>query len=143
MPTDGGKPIRTTPSAISHSPFAPLRPLIEPHEQDAGVALKQLSEALRGIGGTARLHVQVLDGDALTDWDVQGGARSLTRARAPKAADLRLIMRRETLVAILHGRLAPFDALFAGRMRVGGDTELGKRIVQHLSDPAHPYVPPC
>ena len=141
--TDGGKPIRTTPGAISPSPFAPLRPLIEPHEQDASTALKRLSEALRGIGGTARIHVQVLEGDALTDWDVQGGARSTTRAGAPKTADLRLIMRRETLMAILHGRLAPFDALFAGRMRVGGDTELGKRIVQHLTDPAYPYVPPC
>jgi putative sterol carrier protein len=54
-----------------------------------------------------------------------------------------VVLSPETWTAIAEGRLAPYDALFQGRMRVGGDVELAKRVTQHLSDPAYPYVAPC
>jgi putative sterol carrier protein len=54
-----------------------------------------------------------------------------------------VVMRPETWMQIAQGRMAPYDALFGGRLRVGGDLEKAKSIIQHLSDPAVPYVPPC
>jgi hypothetical protein len=46
-------------------------------------------------------------------------------------------------LAIAQGQLSPFDALFTGRLRFGGDGELGKRVARELSDPSLPFVPPC
>jgi putative sterol carrier protein len=42
-----------------------------------------------------------------------------------------------------HGRLSPFDALLSGKLRIGGDTALAKRVAQHLSDPSVPFVGLC
>ena len=42
-----------------------------------------------------------------------------------------------------HFDLAPYDALYAGKVRVGGDFEAAKAITRYLSDPALPYVSPC
>jgi putative sterol carrier protein len=52
-------------------------------------------------------------------------------------------MRPETWMQIAQGQLAPYDALYAGRLRVGGDLEAAKELTQHLTDPASPYVQPC
>jgi hypothetical protein len=39
--------------------------------------------------------------------------------------------------------LNPFDAFAGGRLLVAGDTDLGKRLVRHLTDPQFPFVSPC
>ena len=52
-------------------------------------------------------------------------------------------MRPETWLEIAEGRLAPYEALYSGRLRVGGDLEAAKSITRHLSDPASTYQPPC
>ena len=49
----------------------------------------------------------------------------------------------DTWLQIAQGKLNPFDAFISGKLRVGGDVELAKRLVQHLSDPSVPYVSPC
>jgi hypothetical protein len=142
--TGGGKKIRAAVGDRPPSPFAPLRPLLQPHEQNAADGLRKLAAALTGLDARVRLHVQLLDDEVIEHWSIEGGTgkRSAQR-RTPKHADVRLVLRRATWLAIAQGRLSPFDALFAGRMRFGGDSELGKRVARHLSDPSVPFVPPC
>jgi len=142
--TDGGKKIRAAVGDLPQSPFAPLRPLLQAHEEDAADGLNKLATALVDFGTPVRMHVQILDGDKLENWTVKSGTRRGTAQRSvPKEADLRLVLRRATWLAIAQGRLSPFDALFAGRMRFGGNPELGKHVAHHLSDPSVPFVPPC
>jgi putative sterol carrier protein len=82
--------------------------------------------------------------EGVEHWSIEGGTgKPVAQRRAPKKPDIRLVLRRATWLAIAQGRLSPFDALFAGRMRFGGDSELGKRVARHLSDPSVPFVPPC
>jgi hypothetical protein len=142
--TEGGKTIRAAVGDRPPSPFAPLRPLLQPHEQDAADGLRKLAAALDGLDARVRLHVQLLNGDAVEHWTIEGGTgKPVAQQRTPEQADVRVVLRRTTWVAIAQGRLSPFDALFAGRMRFGGDSELGKRVARHLSDPSVPFVPPC
>ena len=52
-------------------------------------------------------------------------------------------MRPETWAQIAQGQLSPYEALYSGKLRVGGDLEMAKMIVKHLTDPSAPYVAPC
>ena len=42
-----------------------------------------------------------------------------------------------------ESELPPYEALLAGKLRVGGDFEAAKEMVRQLTDPSAPYVPPC
>jgi SCP-2 sterol transfer family len=142
--TQGGKEIRAAVGDRPASPFAPLRPLLQAHEQDPGEGLRKLAAALSGLGARVRLHVQLVEGDAVEHWSIEGGTgKAVTQRRRPKQADVRVVMRRTTWLAIAQGRLSPFDALFGGKLRFGGNSELGKLVVRHLSDPSVPFVPSC
>ena len=142
--TEGGKAIRGSAGDVRPSSFAPLKALLQPHEQGAAEGVRRLASALEGLGGPARLHLRVLDGESVEHWDVQGGTLpAAAHQRAPKNADVTLIVRRDTWLRMAHGGLSPFDALLSGRMRIGGDTALAKSIVKHLSDPSVPFVGLC
>jgi hypothetical protein len=142
--TQGGKKTREAVGDRPRSPFAPLRALLRSHEQDAADGLHKLAAALAGLDGRVRLHIQLVDGETIEHWSVEGGTgKPVTQQRKPKQADMHVVLRRSTWLAIAQGRLSPFDALFSGRMRFGGDGELGKRVARHLSDPSVPFVPPC
>jgi SCP-2 sterol transfer family protein len=142
--TEGGKAIRGAVGDARPSSFAPLKALLQPHEQDAGEGVRRLATALEGLGVSARLHLRVLDGESVEHWDVEGGTLpAAAHQRPPKNADVTLIVRRETWLRMAHGGLSPFDALLSGRMRIGGDTALAKQIARHLSDPAVPFVGLC
>jgi putative sterol carrier protein len=105
---------------------------------------QSLAQALHSYGTPVRLHLRLVDGEKFDHWDVEGGAKApAARRSAPKNADVHLVMKHETWIAIASGELAPFDAMFAGKLRVGGNLELAKNIARHLSDPAVPFVPPC
>jgi SCP-2 sterol transfer family protein len=143
MTWQGGKLRRETAGSLS---FGRLRALAGPHD-DPARSVEQLSKALSGFGKPVRLHITFVsgaDGETVEHWDVQGGSK-ITKAKrgAPKDADVLLVMRPETWAQIAQGQLAPYEALYTGRMRVGGDFEKAKAIVKHLTDPATPYVAPC
>ena len=143
MTWQGGK---RPPAAPVSTPFAPLRQLANEPQQDVGQTFHTLAEALRDFESPVRLHIRLLDDDGddrVEHWDVQGGSSPSARREEPKKADVLLVVRRDTWMQIVQGRLAPFDAVFAGRLRVGGDVEIAKRVTRHLSDPSVPYVPPC
>jgi putative sterol carrier protein len=145
MTWQGGK--KAKEAIVPPVAFARLRPLMAGQKADEAGSLKSLSQALRNYGSAVRIHIHLgegADGEKVDHWDVEGGsAKATARNSKPKNADVHVVMRPETRMQIAQGRMAPYDALFGGRLRVGGDLEKAKSIIQHLSDPAVPYVPPC
>lgn len=147
MTWQGGK--KPTDAAASAVKFAPLRPLITGPNVDLGMGLKNASQALRDFGSQVHIHVQFVTPDAaagekVDHWGVDGGTPDATAHQGrPASADVHIVMRPETWTQIAMGQLAPYDALFGGTLRIGGNLDTAKRIVQHLSDPKVPYLPPC
>ena len=143
MTWQGGKLRREEGGTLS---FARLRTLARPQDNTAK-SITQLSKALSGFGRPVRLHIGLLsgpDGERVQHWDVQGGTKSGKVKRGkPKGADVMVVMRPETWAEISQGQLAPYEALYSGKLRVGGDFEIAKGIVSHLTDPSAPYVAPC
>lgn len=143
MTWQGGKRGR---EVAPRSPFARLKPLAGERD-DAATGLQKLAKALSGYGSSVRLHVRLIggaDGETVDHWEVQAGSTSAkVERREPKKADVIVVMRPETWVQIAQGQLAPYEALYAGKLRVGGDLEAAKAITRHLSDPAETYVAPC
>ena len=128
------------------SPFAPLRPLAGAGD-DPAAALERLARALGDHPDRLRLEIRLLgggDGDSVEHWQVPVGAKNAKPQReVSNGADVVVVMRPETWMQIAHGSLAPYDALYGGRLRVGGDFEAAKAITQSLSDPSVTYVSPC
>jgi hypothetical protein len=145
--TLGGKIRRENTLEAAASPFGRLAPLVADDGQDAATSLTKLAEALAGFGTPARIHLRLLDNDDLEKidhWDVEvGSPKGTARRGEPKAADVVVVLRHDTWLQIAQGRLSPFDALFAGKLRVGGNVELAKQITRHLTDPSMRYVSPC
>ena len=136
----GKKPPETAPAMH----FACLKPLSGVQQTDVTETFQSLAEALHSYGSPVRLHLRLVDGEKFDHWDVEGGAKApAARRSAPKNADVHLVMKHETWLAIADGQLPPFEAMFAGKLRVGGNLELAKNIARHLSDPSVPFVPPC
>jgi putative sterol carrier protein len=126
--------------------FASLRPLVTADKTDVETSLKSASQALKNYGAKMRIHVHLISGadDKVDHWTVEGGAADATvRQGKPESADVHIVMRPAILTLILTGQLAPYAALFGGKLRVGGNLEMAKGITKHLSDPAEPYYPPC
>jgi putative sterol carrier protein len=143
MTWQGGKLRREEVGALS---FGRLRALAAPHD-DTARSIEQLSKALSGLDKPVRLYIRLVsgaDGETVEHWEVQGGSKTAkVKKGAPTDADVLVVMRPETWAQIAQGQLAPYEALYTGRMRVGGDFEKAKAIVRHLTDPATPYVAPC
>ena len=128
------------------SPFARLRPLAA-GKDDSEAGLKQLAQALSDYKKPTLLHVRLVtgkEGERVEHWEIKAGSKDATvQRKEPMKADVVVVMRPETWSQIAQGMLAPYDALFAGKLRVGGDVETAKDITRHLSDPRFPYVSPC
>jgi hypothetical protein len=128
------------------SAFARLKPLAEDRD-DPGTALKLLADALSGFETPVNLHVRLVsgdDGETVEHWHVRGGLKTAkVQQKEPKKPDVTVVMRPETWMLIAQGRLAPYEALYAGKLRVGGDLESAKAIVRHLTDPTSTYRSPC
>lgn len=141
MTWQGGKRAREVGPV---SPFARLRTLAGEQDEPAK-GLENLAKALSDYESPVRLHVRLITGgESVEHWEVQGGSKNAKAQRKkPKDADVILVMRPETWTQIAQGQLAPYDALYGGKLRVGGDFEAAKAITKHLSDPATPYVAPC
>jgi hypothetical protein len=142
MTWQGGKLRR---EAAPLQTFACLTPLTVA-TADPAASLSGLSKALSDFPTAVTVDVRLLgdDGESVEHWEVQAGSkRPKAVARVPKQADIVLVMRPETWQQIAAGRLAPYEALYSGKLRVGGDLAAAKAITRHLSDPSSPYVAPC
>lgn len=141
MTWQGGKRPREAPP---RSPFARLAPLVgQDKTEDIETSLRGLAAALKGAKAKATLHLRLVSGtetETIDHWEIAGGK---ARRAEPKGADLVVVMRRETWLAIARGELPPYDALLSGKLRVGGDFKAAKEMVRSLSNPADRYLPPC
>ncbi len=128
------------------SPFARLKALTA-GQDETPKTLESLALALRDFPHPVLLHMSLIEGEEgeeVEHWEIQGGTPNGTARRGePKSADVLVVLRPETWAQIAQGRLAPYEALFNGKIRVGGDFAMGKAITRHLSDPAAKYVAPC
>jgi putative sterol carrier protein len=123
--------------------FARLKALAGVHDTPEQ-GLQMLATALRDFAQPVHIHVRLISGDKVEHWEVQGGSETArAQPNEPQNADVIVAMRPQTWVQIAQGQLAPYEALFAGKLRVGGNFELAKAITKHLSDPASNYVAPC
>ncbi len=143
MTWQGGKLRRVEGGGLT---FARLRRFAG-QQGDAAKSLEQLAKALSGLGTLVRIHIQLVsgtNGETVEHWEVHGGSKAgKAKKGKPKDADVVVVMRPETWAQIAQGQLAPYEALYLGKLRVGGDFEKAKAIVKHLTDPAAPYVAPC
>jgi len=142
MTWQGGKLGR---EAAPTQTFTCLTPLAAA-DDDPATSMTALSRALSDFPAAVTVNVRLLgdDGETVEHWDVQGGSKKAKAvARVPKTPDIIVVMRPETWQQIAQGRLAPYEALYAGKLRVGGNFETAKAITRHLSDPSSPYVAPC
>jgi putative sterol carrier protein len=140
MTWQGGKRPREAPP---RSPFARLAPLVGQEKTNIETSLRGLAIALKGAKAKASLHLRLVSGtetETVDHWEVAGGK---ARRAEPKGADVVVVMRPETWLAIARGELPPYEALISGKLRVGGDLEAAKEMVRSLSNPADRYLPPC
>jgi putative sterol carrier protein len=140
MTWQGGKRPREAPP---RSPFARLAPLVGQEKTNIETSLRGLATALKGAKAKASLHLRLVSGtetETIDHWEVAGGK---ARRAEPKDADVVVVMRPETWLAIARGELPPYEALISGKLRVGGDLEAAKEMVRSLSNPADRYLPPC
>lgn len=143
MTWQGGKRAREQKS----STFARLKPLGK-LQDDAATSLDYLAKALSGYNKPVRLHIRLVsgtDGATVEHWEVLGGSKNAKAKKntKPNDADVVVVMRRETWAQIAQGMLAPYEALYTGKLRVGGDFEVAKAITKYLTDPAANYIAPC
>ena len=141
MTWQGGKRPREAPP---RSMFARLAPLVG-HDKAGNLeaTLHGLAAALKGAKTRGRLHLQLIGGtqkETVEHWEVVGGK---ARRAEPKGADVVVVTRPETWLAIARGELPPYEALLSGKLRVGGNFEAAKEMVKQLTDPAAAYVSPC
>jgi hypothetical protein len=130
--------------APPRSPFARLACLVDREKAgDVEGSLGALATALKSAKTKGRMHIRLVpenEGEAVEHWEIAGGK---ARRNEPKVADVVVAMRPETWLSIAKGELAPYEALLAGKLRVGGDFEVAKEMVRQLTDPSASYVPPC
>ncbi len=143
MTWQGGKRAREVEPSFS---FARLTPLAGEGD-DPARALESLGRALSDYPSPLRLEVRLVSGgddESVEHWEVPAGSSSpRVRRKQSKDADVVVVMRPETWMQIARGLLAPYEALYTGRLKVGGDFEAAKAITRCLSDPSSPYTPPC
>ena len=118
--------------------------MLEGDEEDVEKSFSRIATALSSLPSPVSVDVRLLDGESVDVWALEASqSASQARRAEPDEPDIRVVLKQETWVSIAQGRLSPYDALFDGKLRVGGDLDLAKRVVEHLSDRSVPYVPPC
>lgn len=133
MIPEGAKSSREELSDRPATGFAPLRPIVEEGVSELDATVQGLADAMSGVEPTPRIQLRLVEGDETVE----------TLATADGEPEVIVVLSRDTWLAIAQGRLAPYEALVVGRLRVAGDLGLAKRVTQHLSNPSVPYVEPC
>ncbi len=111
-----------------------LRKLTTPTERDLGTTFQRMSELFKKTGEQARLQFQILSDEGQKFWSVEITAKgSKVHAGSVDNPDFEIITSPETWWQIAEGALSPLRAFTQGKMRVRGDIELGKRLLQKLA----------
>jgi putative sterol carrier protein len=119
-----------------HNSYFTLRKLRAPIERDLGATFQRMAELLERSEEPARVQFRILDGEKQLYWWLELGSTACrSHAEKDERPDFEIITKAETWWQIAEGLLAPLRAFTQGKMRVRGDIELGKRILQRLASP--------
>ncbi|HVI43745.1 MAG TPA: SCP2 sterol-binding domain-containing protein [Chitinophaga sp.] len=110
-----------------------LQNLTGPTSKDISTTFQRMSELIRDDGEPGQLLVQILDGPESSHWTItisQDGTRLTTEKN--EHADFEIITTADTWWQIATGTLSPLKAFLQGDLRITGDYQWGKKILQQL-----------
>lgn len=117
-----------------------LRPLTEASETSVEAILATLADRLRGFAEEATVELRVLPNADASGASTVHTLRLTTddaSVRSGTATKPALVVM--TTLDIFHGmadgNYAPVQAFVEGKLRLGGNADLGRRIVEHLTPP--------
>lgn len=114
--------------------YATLRKLTEPTESDVGKTFQRMAELLKESGEAARVQFRILNGEEQLSWAVELEPKvARVRAEAVEHPNLEVITSSQTWWQIADGAMSPVDAIFQGKLRIRGDVELAKRLLNALA----------
>ncbi len=115
--------------------FATLRPLIDVKTKSLHRGFAKMSQSLRKSKERGRIQFRIM-GKKPEHWvlDLYQGRCTLSRTKI-EGADFEILTQRETWRAVASGKLSPAEAFLRGKMRVRGDVDLGKRVLEQLAAP--------
>jgi putative sterol carrier protein len=111
-----------------------LRSLTGPTERDLGSTFQRMAELLGGSDERARIQFRILNGARQLCWCLELAQQVCqVRTEIIDHPDFEIITKAETWWQIAGGSLSPLRAFTQGKMRVRGNIELGKRLLQRLA----------
>ena len=118
--------------------YPTLRPLTEASETSVEAILATVADRLRGFAENTTVELRVLpNGDAggtraVHTLRLTGDDASVHSGAAAKPA-LVAITTLDTFHRMADGTYAPVQAFLDGKLRLGGNVDLGRRIIDHLA----------
>ena len=115
-------------------PYAPLKKLVEPGEDDLSVGFERLAERLKASGEAVDIQFDIADGRGTQQWHLALRQKSATVSNdAVRRPDVHFIVGRETWQRIMEGELSPLDAFLSGQLRFRGDLETATRLYKKIA----------
>jgi SCP-2 sterol transfer family len=135
IPPQLGERLRADPVLADF--LSPFPRLTDSEKSDLGRTFERFGELIGGSEVRARVQFGVLQGDGegetVRSWSLELGpdacAVSAERVHRP---DVEVLVAEETWRRLADGTLAPLEAFGRGEMRVRGDIQLARRLVQLL-----------
>lgn len=114
--------------------YVKLRNVVESYEHDLGETFQRIAELLKSTDEHALLQIRILSGEKHLYWCLELNENGCkVRAEKHDHSDFEVVMRAETWWQIAEGSLSPLEAFIQNKMKIGGDVELGKRILRRLA----------
>jgi hypothetical protein len=136
-----GKKPASTPTSTFKPPtslrFAVLKDLTNSGQSTPAETLHRLGELLEPSKVHGTVHLQLLEGGAVSDVPAHtvtfGVAKGKSTPKAVLKRTVKIITTPETWAEIASGRMAPHDAFLSGRMRVRGNVALAQTLIRHVA----------
>jgi putative sterol carrier protein len=113
-----------------------FRKLSPAAEKNLEATFQHMADLLEGSAEPARIQFQILEGDKKSVWLLDLGPTSCRLStEKDERPDFEIITTADTWWNLAEGSLSPFRAFTQGKLRVLGDIDLGRRVLQGLAEP--------
>lgn len=114
--------------------YATLRPLAGRKKGDLEEMFRCIAERLGASGERGCVRFRILDGERHAQWHLDlEGETSRVHQEPVERPDLEIVTCQDTWRKIAEGKLSPLVAFAKRKLRVRGDENLGKRLLERLS----------
>ena len=114
--------------------LAGARASLKPSERGFDLAFKNLAARLKRTPERSRVQVRLAAPQGGIDWTISMADGTATVSRgAVEKPDLRIVLPEDDGWAIAQGKVSPVEVYLMGRMRIGGDCALAKRLYKRLA----------